>query len=494
MTTPRASRPLASMLGILYRQRIAFVAIWLIASIAGIGVALATPILWPVTTTLSVREETGLRQDRPGAFASNEAARKAQETLLQLVTSTAVVREALSRTHETPETPSPVIPSSHIEKLQRRIRLAPPKGVDWGLSEVLYFTVKDEDPRRAEALSKNLIVALDERLRVLRRQRAQSLASELEESLRIAEADLNNSLQKIGAMESELGADLAEMRIMTEPSAGESNLRRTLTEVENELRQTRAQLDGQKSLYELLEAALNDPERLIATPSRLLESQPSLRKLKEGIVEAENRTALLLGNLHESHPKVQAAKMVESQARKQLHTELHLAIEGVKVEMQVAQTRLDELLARRQEIEERLARLAEVRAEYGLLSTQVKDRGEIVKRMREQLADVRSSLAAAETSSVLAQVSPPQPALRAEGPGMTTRILLAIVGGAVIALGALLVVTPSAQWKEVFGFEPAGEGAAEADLLASWLGGFKPRRPAQHTEQGRAESGLPTRS
>jgi polysaccharide biosynthesis transport protein len=282
---------------------------------------------------------------------------------------------------------------------------------------------------------------------------------------------------------------------MTEPSAGESNLRRTLTEVDNELRQARAQLDGNRSLLELLESARQDPSRLIATPSRLLDSQPSLRKMKDQIVEAENRTSLLRGNLHETHPKVKAARVVEEQAKQQLFTELVLAVEGVKVEIQVGESRLSELASRRNASETRLGHLAELRTDYSQLATEVKDRSETVKRARDQLAEVKASRAAAETSSVLASVEAPVVGLRPEGPGRSSICLAGFIAGFVMAISVVAAIAPAAKWREVFTRDDdfiAETLDAEHGVLAAWVRNTRPLQQERLISSN--DPGHPTKS
>jgi polysaccharide biosynthesis transport protein len=477
MSSSRTPHPAVLIWRIVYGQRILFGAVWLIVTALGVGYALLSPKLWPVTTGLAIREETGSSQGRPGEFASTEARRKAQESVTQLAASTSVIRDALAQTTSAKYSSAPVISTDAIEQAQGRIRVAPPKGIDFGVSEVLYLTVKDEDPAAAEQFSRSLVAQIDLRLKEMRRKRTDSLASELAQSLQLAEAELSAALGKMATMEAALGSDLAEMRIMTEPSAGESNLRRTLTEVENELRQARAQLDGNRTLLELLEAARQDPSRLIATPSRLLDSQPSLRKMKDQIVEAENRTSQLRGNLHETHPKVKAAKVVEEQARQQLFTELVLAVEGVKVEIHVGETRLNELASRRNAIENRLSHLAELRTDYSQLAAQVKDQSETVKRARDQLAEVKSSRAAAETSSVLASVEAPAVGLRPDGPGRSLICLVGVVAGFVMASSVVVAVAPAAKWREVFAREDdhvTQRLDPEHGVLAAWIRNARP--------------------
>jgi succinoglycan biosynthesis transport protein ExoP len=488
--------------GILLEHRILFGSSWLFVAVSAVIYAFCAPQLWPITTSLSMREETGLSHARPGEFASTDARRKSQETVLQLSSSTSVIRAALSRAlKDSAVRPLAALEISidEIEKTQQRIRLTPPKGVDWGASEIFFLTIKDEDVVRGVALSKSLIEEIDLRLRELRRKRGDSLIRELEQSLQLAEEDLRAAMEKMSALEASLGHDLAEMRIMTEPSSGESNLRRTLTEVAAELRQTRSQIDSNQTLLDLLDAARSDPSRLIATPGRLLDSQPSLRKLKEGIVDAENRTSQLRGNLHASHPKVKAAMAIEQQSRRQLFTELALAAEGVKVEIQVGRERLAELESRQDEIEQRLSRLASLRAEYGLLASQVKDRGEVVKRTREQVSEVRASRAAAETVSVLTSVEEPLVGLRTDGPRKLAICLMGVLGGLVLAILTIIALAPSSRWRGILesvqGETESIDPPVEHGVLAAWLGRVERSSGMPHRERlsSNAESSLPTR-
>ena len=69
---------------------------------------------------------------------------------------------------------------------------------------------------------------------------------------------------------------------------------------------------------EILLAASQDPETLVATPNRLLEAHPGLRRLKEGLVDAQLRVAELMGKMNESHPDVKAALTEEAEIQQDL--------------------------------------------------------------------------------------------------------------------------------------------------------------------------------
>ena len=112
----------------------------------------------------------------------------------------------------------------------------------------------------------------------------------------------------------------------------------------------------------MLAEAEDDPGRFVATPNRLFDSHPSLQRLKDGLIDAQLRTAKLLGTMSAEHPLVRAAKESEEQIGRDLHNELAIARRGVEVELRLTADRralLEEQLAK---TNERLQRLAAVRA------------------------------------------------------------------------------------------------------------------------------------
>ena len=171
----------------------------------------------------------------------------------------------------------------------------------------------------------------------------------------------------MSAVEREAGPDLAELRILNETPSNESGLRRQAGEIETELRTYRGSVNSNQELLKLLPAALDDPGRLLASPGRLLESQPALRRLKDGLVDAQLRTAQLLGNMSEDHPAVAAARASEQEISQQLHDEISIAIKGLEVDLRLANERVDRLEEQRKNVQGRLVHLAAIRAEYSNL-------------------------------------------------------------------------------------------------------------------------------
>ncbi len=135
--------------------------------------------------------------------------------------------------------------------------------------------------------------------------------------------------------------------------------------------------------------------RLAATPNRLLESHPSLRRLKDGLVDAQLRTAAMLGMMSADHPKVPAAREAEAEIGRNLHDELASAHRGIEIELRLVANRhalLEDQLAK---TNGRLGGLAEVRAEYANQVTEARNRGVLLERAEQNLAEARAARASA---------------------------------------------------------------------------------------------------
>ncbi len=168
----------------------------------------------------------------------------------------------------------------------------------------------------------------------------------------------------LASTEHRVGSDLAELRSMQEMASSDSALRRSGEDIRAQLRENAATEKSNQELLAVLAKAQDDPGRFVATPNRLLESHPSLRRLKDGLVDAQLRTATLRGTMAADHPRVQAAREAEEEIGRHLHNELALARRGIEVELRVIGGRralLEEQLAK---TNERLDRLATVRAGY----------------------------------------------------------------------------------------------------------------------------------
>ena len=428
----------------LLKYRFRWIIPTVVIAVAALGYACIKKADYQASQALSVREEAVGSLYRQGRFDDVDAMKTAQETVLELAKSRAVVRAAmlqLGRPQDSAHTAWPT--EDDIEKVQGSLKIVAPNGSEFGSTEVFYLKIKDKSMQHAIALTEAICDQLDIRMKELRDGKAQSMVTELNKTVELAQADLDKSTTQLSALEMEVGSDLAELRLLNENSSGESNLRQTLGEVKNLFRQVKTTHRTNRQLLELLQAAQQDPGKLVAAPNQLLQSQSALRQLKDGLIAAQLNTATLLGRMSNEHPQVKAALAAQEQIRSSLHAELATAIEGIEAELKINAARLESLEKQHTEIEFRMNNLAKMRAGYENLVADVRQRNETLKKARHDLSAAKASQATAQSVNLITRLDGPIAGNRPTGPRKSLIVLAGIFGGLVTGLGLVFLTVPT---------------------------------------------------
>lgn len=452
--------------------------LWAVPAIAATILAAAYGLVrspkWRASQTLIVRDEAGgSTTARHGRFDTSEAMKTAQETLVQMAHNPAVVKAALEDAGP-PEgrTADQEWPKhDDVEELQDAITVSPPKGGEFGRNEVMYLSVTARSPERAVELTTAVCKQLELRMQELRTAKAQSLIAELEKTAALAEGDLQSATRQLEQIEKKAGRDLDELRSLAEPGsgAGGSNLRSNLNQLKDEIRRTQLTYDSTSEQLKLLTDAKEDVNRLMAAPQRLFEQHPALRRLKDGLVDAQLRTAQLVGKMRKDHPEVKAAQHGEDEVRQQLNQELDLVIKNLEADQKVSQALLRTLTAQLTEIEDRLRQVAALRPAYANQLAEVRQRGETVAKAEKDLADVRASQAAAQSASQITRLDAPDPGNGPVGPGFLVIVFGGAASGLILGLGLVFLTAPlgnlwGRRWTDYIGI---GRRASDRDLAGA---------------------------
>ncbi len=452
-TSATSVRPI-DVLNALLANPLRFAVPVIVVTVVAIAAAIFRPTTWEATQALIVRDEAaGNRMSRPGKFDHIEEMKSVQETILELARSRGVLEQALVAVGPPADAKTSVgWPTDRdLETLQDDCKLVPPKGAEFGKTEVFYLKVQAGSKQRAIALAAAVSHQLQARFEDLRKTRANSVTDELMKTVSLAEADLAASTVNLAAMERSVGRDLAELRTLNESPSGDSDLRKMAVELESELRTQKAALNSNVELLKLLQDAEEDPGRLLASPSRLLDSQVGLKRLKDGLVDAQLATAKLQGSMSTLHPAVQAAKSAEIEISQHLHDELAIAVKGVEVDVRLAKNRIRSLEEQRASVDDRRDRISNVRADYANLVSMSRHRTEILKTVQLELSEARATEAAAHRANLLSLIDQPDGGNRPIGPGRTSIVLAGLLGGLVIGAGLIFL--------SVDGASPAQLGA-----------------------------------
>lgn len=416
---------------------------WLIPACAGavLGLVygLVAPDKWEAAQALMLRNEAFTNTDGLGKFRHADDMKATQETILEVAKSRQVLTEALVKTNGANAQP----PNDEaIEELRKHIKVTPPKGAEFGKTEVFYLKVTDHSRERALQLVANICDALQARYQEVLNERATSMANELTNAVKLAQADLRQASNQLASMEAEVGNDLAELRILQSSPSGASDLRQRVVFIEGEIRRLQTQQRKNEELLSLLRSTSEDPSRLVAAPQSLLESQPALKRLKEGLVDAQLRTSQLRGNMTEEHPTVKAALAAEQQIRNEISNELKEAIAGAEADSRLNNGQIDLLKKQLDETDARLTKIAALRTQYGNLVAEVDSSTKLLQQAEANLADARAKEAGAQSASLINRIGKPDSGTRPVSPGLATLVAAGFAGGLMIGLGVVVLTVP----------------------------------------------------
>jgi uncharacterized protein involved in exopolysaccharide biosynthesis len=431
-----ASLPPRELVRVAWSRRRLWLATTAACGLLAAAYSLVMPRYWEAWQGLIVRQETaGNLASRPGKFADLYEMKTLQETILEVAKSQPVILATLKAVDGATLEPT----LEDVEEFRKHLKMLPPDGGEFGKSEVFYFTLKATRRERAIQLVGELCRQLEFALRDLRAQRAAGLIAELQQQVNLATESLAAETQRLMEFETKVGADLGELRMLHSASSGQSDLRMEAVQLEADVRKFRTQVKEGEKLIALLEAAQQDPQQLIATPNSLLTTQPALRRLKDGLVDAQLATSRLGGTRSSDHPKVRAALEAERQIRDDLHNELLTAIRGADVELQLSRDRLATAEERLANLNQRFTRLAEERAEYSNRVAAVENCRQTLDRARENLGTAKAAQAAAHSGSLVTRLDAPETGPYPAGPGRTVIAGAGAVAGLMLGLGLVFL-------------------------------------------------------
>jgi polysaccharide biosynthesis transport protein len=446
---------------------------WLVPALLVSSLSVAYAVFkrdtWEASQAVTVRNEATVGDNEPGKFRLEDEMKAAQETILEIAQSRAVLADALAEVGPpanrpastamssaaiSPSAQSPISESpaatpagswpseADIGDLRDAIKLVPPKGADFGKTEIFYLKVRDRERPRAIELAERVCSHLERHLAKLRGARARDMIAELTETVAISRAELEEAQQRLSVLEKSVGSRLVELRMLEQSPAGVSDLNRELNEAETEVRQALTKQSVNRNILELLRGAQNDPRLLVSAPATLFESHPNLKRMADGLVDLQLETAALAGSMTNRHPQVVSSRQAEQMVRQQIFSELTLAIHAFEAENELAAGRLSFLEGQLASMRERMDGLVGMRVNYASLTREVDHRRLLLEAAQRDLADVKASRAVAEKCSLIHRIGSPDTGPRPVGPGRTTIVLAGIAGGLIVGLGIVFISVP----------------------------------------------------
>lgn len=413
------------------------------ATTTALGLAYITLVkedLWVASQAMIVRDEMGGTLNRQGRFDNKESLKGALDTILEIARNPQVVQIAL-QSQQSSE--SEAISEGKINDFIRgQLTVRSPKGSEYGTTEIFYIDVRDNEKPRAVALNQAICTALEKRLQEIRMSRYEGIERELEYALDIAKEQRSVSTEQLKKIESQAGENLLDLRSLTDSLSAGGTSKAILDQLSSERRQVEVQKRQQQEDLRFLKTLEDDPARVLVAPSTVLNSQPGLKRMCEGLVDSQLQELQLSGRYTNAHPAVQAAKISAESIRQQLGSELKLARAALETEIYVSEQRIVLLDEQIKQSQQRITELADIRADYANILGEVRNRSEIVEQIEKDLAIAEANRRAAGQTSLVARIDSPVLSDKPVGPGNTTLLLASIVTGFLSGIGLILLLAP----------------------------------------------------
>ncbi len=477
MQLPKISNPqLVRIAGSYWQWRLLWIATTGVFAALGLFyVVFLKSDIWVASQALMVRDEANGAVMRLGRFESQTEMKAAQETILEMARNPQVLHDALTALGREPTWTAWLLgerppTASEIDNLGRNgIQVRAPRGAELGTTEVIYLDVKNESPERALKLNRAVCDALVDRLQQIRQARADGVLAELNTAQETAQAQLRSATERLTEMETQAGADLSDLRGMTDSNSGGSGTRQVLDAIKSELRQADLQLQQIEIDLKLAIASHQKPDQLLLTPSSLVNSQAGLKTLRDGLANATITTSQMKGRYTSTHPLVIASLQAETNLREQLRNELGLSIQTLSKDRDIALERVNKLNLQGSQLEARLEKIARIRADYSNVASEVKSRNEQLQESERELVQAQASRDAALTSSLITRLDEPQLGEKPIGPGRSTILAGATVSGLFFGFGIVFLLAPldgqASYGRRKFDYSGlAGRRASDRDL------------------------------
>ncbi|MFG0286860.1 MAG: hypothetical protein ACF8CQ_01720 [Rhodopirellula sp. JB044] len=449
--------------------------------IGGLAVAVLSSDRWLARQPLVLRDEANGAVDRLGRFGSQTELKAAQETILEVAQNPEVVASALRQLGppDGGNDPSYPTPSEVDDVVKECVNVVAPQGREFGNTEVVYLAVEAETQKRAGEFCRVLLDSLTSHLREVRRIRADSVIVELTHARDLARQKLDAALGRMRKIELEVGADLGELRNLNDTISGDGASRRTMQEIERELQIAELEMRRLEAMYELLLAGSKNARTLLISGDELLSSQPSLQRLKDGLIDARIEASRLASVYTTEHPRRRAAITTEREIEQRMLEEARHALKAMEPTLRLSTERVRRLREQHADLSEKLTRLAGVRTGYSKLDSEIRALTENLARAEDALSKAQASRSAALSTNLLSELGPPQVGDKPEGMSGSMTTLGSMIAGLVFGLGTVFLVAPG----------PTGPTFGRR--LGDYLTGRRSTDPGNHVPGQRPAEGVP---
>ena len=388
------------------------------------------------TQSLAVRDDLLGESFKPGRYTSLESLKNAQEIISHLARRPAVIRDALVAAFPAKAKSLSSWPTDNqIEQYQALISVVGSNGAEFGKTEVVVLSVRQSTRAEAKVLVEQLAFQIERHLRSLRISQLQSMQAEQEQAVASLENSLIDFNRQLQQLETSLGADLGTLRALLENSSGQNEMLRALENIRAEKRAVQQEWERIGQQQALLAGFRNQPHSATWLSADLLNLHPTLKRLFDGLAEAQIKLTAERGRYTNQHSSVQAAEQALLEVQRHLMHEVGLIEQHLSNQNLMVTQNLERLGRAESEYEAKLAHIGRYRVEYQSLINELAKRTEALAKARNHLLELRSLAAPATELTLLTPVGEAQADTRPQGPSKSMILLISLLGGLAMGVG-----------------------------------------------------------
>jgi polysaccharide biosynthesis transport protein len=418
-----------------FRNKKIILATAIICSVLSLLYAVQAKKKWLASQTMVLRDDLLGESFKPGRFPSQETLKNAQETLLHIAKKSEVIREALRLTHPEHAAEKDWPSDDVVDGTRDLISLVAPNGSEFGKTDVVILNVKQNSPASAKKFAQTMAEQIEHHIRIFRSDLLRSMEQELNLQYEQAKVEFEQVAEPVRKLVESTGTDLESLKAFNDTGSGGNEMQRVLENLKSEKRRALTQAQLAEKQLELLAEAKSEPEVAFARNNELMQTQPSLKRLADGLNDAKLTYNNLAGAFLSEHPRLKAAEQAVANTKQQIASEISLIESALQTQLELARDQIAFFANEEEKYESRMLSVNEKRIDFQQLTNDLTQRLEAMGKQQTMLSEIQSLANTADRVSLVAIVGEPELATNPIGLSKSWIVLMGTIGGFFLGLG-----------------------------------------------------------
>lgn len=359
-------------------------------------------------------------------------------------------------------------------RLGKSIRLEAPKGTDFGSSQIFFIKLRDRDPQRAPKLLAALLDSFRHRYEQLSAEQAQHLVHETSMQVEKSREQLTFAAKAFDECVKSLEGGMAELNSMSGSSSGDSELRRSLVQLNERLVPAEADLRVQRAFLQQLANAQADSTEFVEVPGPLVREYPALEQAVRDLSAAQSQMDSVAARVTPENAEYQMTEERLRLSEQTYLTEVERATAALEREIEAKTEAVNFMRGQRESYLERLAELTNQYVRFDGLRQELAQSRTIVADAERRRSDAAHALLTAAQETLFSTLDGPRASTNPVSPQRKMNFVLGTLLGLVTGIGLAFLAR---QFSQIVRSETDLAGIADEDLLVVSVP--KVRRPLQ---------------